>query len=755
MRLPFDPEITPDADTRELNSAPTGILESAYKYLDLGFSIIPVGLGDKKPIEKWDQFQHRRPTREEVCSWFSCQARNIGIVCGKASNGLVILDFDDLESYRRFYPDSARLERETIVVRTGRGVHVWFRSKTSVRSFNIPELNLNVIAEGKFAVAPPSRHPTGATYEFVNGMRQPAEIDFPDSIRKRCEELGVPIPTIASTDTTLLNAQTHAEVRPWRRLPAEMQSYFMGVHEGEREVKAFKLACLMINEWKFPPETALQWLISWNAMNTPPLESYELQHALESTVRGYIFGNEVLQTGREAADDELKRRGPPILVLSSPSKYFDGNGRFVAKRLADELLATSQVKTLRDTKEIYLYEEGIWSPKGESRIHAECQKRLGERASTYNVNEVLNYMRGETYVEREMFNAHVNLVNLENGVYDLQNGELLPHNPMYMFTNRLPLIYDPDATCPRIEQFLMEIQPDEISRRGMVELIGYCLYRSYLIAIAWMLVGNGANGKSTFINLIKKFLASSNTVSISLHDLEENRFAKAALYGKHANLYPDLPNRALYQTGTFKMLTGGDPLTAEKKFRDQFNFVNYAKMVFSTNQVPRAPTDDSDAFHRRWIIINFLVRFEGDAADPKILDRLTTQEEMSGLLNLALKALKELLSRGQFINDKNTDSKREQYIRLSDPVRTFVMDCVDASHEDFVSKDEVYQTFCNYCRSHNYPSLAKVTFDKRFRSEASVQDYRPEVGGTRVHAWKGIKLRSDDDIAKDGQAKLQ
>jgi putative DNA primase/helicase len=733
-----------------MSSVPAGILESAYKYLDLGFSIIPVALGDKKPIEKWDEFQHRRPTKEEVYSWFSYQTRNIGIVCGAASNGLVILDFDDLESYRRFYPDSARLERETIVVRTGRGVHVWFRSKTPVRSFNVPELSLNVIAEGKFAVAPPSRHPNGATYQFVNGVRQPAEIDLPDFIRRRCEELGIRIATIASTNTTL-NEQTHTEVTPWRRLPAEMQSYFTGVHEGERELKAFKLACLMINEWKLPPETALQWLISWNPMNSPPLESHELQHAIESTVRGYVFSTQTLETRTEERHEE---HGLSVLVSNSSKKYFDSNGRFVAKRLADEFLATFQVKTLRDTKEICCYEDGIWSPKGESRIHAECQKRLGERASTYNVNEVLNYIRGETYVERETFNAHVNLINLENGVYDLQKGELLPHDPTYMFTHRLPLLYDPEAKCPRIEKFLQEIQPDETHRKGLLELVGYCLYRSYLIAIAWMLVGDGANGKSTFINLLKKFLGSSNTVSIGLHDLEENRFAKAALYDKHANLYPDLPNRALYQTGTFKMLTGGDPLTAEKKFRDQFNFVNHAKMVFSTNQVPRAPADDSNAFHRRWIIINFLATFIGNAADPKILERLTTQEEMSGLLNLALRALKELLSRGQFINDKDTDSKREQYIRLSDPVRSFVMDCIDASHDDFISKDEVYQTFCDYCRSHNYPSLAKVTFDKRFRSEVSVQDYRPEVGEIRVHAWKGIKLRSGGEVADDGQAKL-
>jgi putative DNA primase/helicase len=198
----------------------------------------------------------------------------------------------------------------------------------------------------------------------------------------------------------------------------------------------------------------------------------------------------------------------------------------------------------------------------------------------------------------------------------------------------------------------------------MIELAGYCLYRSYLLHSAWMLSGNGANGKSTYINLIKSFLGSTNVVSISLHELEENRFSKASLYGKLAKLYPDLPSRALYQTGVFKMCTGADPLTGEKKFRGAFNFMNVANFVFSANTVPRSPSDDSDAFFRRWIIIPFPNKFEGDNRDERILAKLTTSTELSGLLSLALKALRELLRRGAFINDEPTEQKRTRYIRL-------------------------------------------------------------------------------------------
>jgi putative DNA primase/helicase len=469
------------------------------------------------------------------------------------------------------------------------------------------------------------------------------------------------------------------------------------------------------------------------------IDEVELSKALARKQR------ELEKPWTRVAEDARKKR--------KTRAYFDPDDKFIPKRLADELVTAHEFKTTTDTKEIYTYQDGVWQPKGEALIHAECVSKLGEEASAHNTSELLHYIQGVTYIDRSLFNANPTLINLQNGVYDLEKGELQLHSPAFLFTHKLPVVFDSEAKCLEIERFLEQVQPNSKGRQGMIELVGYCLYRRYQFHRSWMLSGNGANGKSTFINLIRSFLGPDNTVSVSLHDLEEHRFTKAALYDKHANLYPDLPSRALLQTGIFKMTTGADPLTGEKKFRDPFNFTNHAKMIFSANQVPRS-SDDSDAFHRRWIIINFPNKFEGDKADPRILEKLTTPAELSGLFNLAAKAVKELLARGQFINDNTTDVKREHYIRLSDPVRSFVMDCVDASPDDFIAKDLLYEEFATYCRENNFPSVAKISFDKRLRTEAPVHDYRPRDADGRVHAWKGIKLRSDQDREEDKQAKL-
>ena len=105
--------------------------------------------------------------------------------------------------------------------------------------------------------------------------------------------------------------------------------------------------------------------------------------------------------------------------------------------------------------------------------------------------------------------------------------------------------YDPNAECPLIQKFLEEITGSKEDAEILIEVIGYCLYRSYPIQKALMLVGDGANGKTTFLRLLTRFLGHQNVSNRSLHELETNRFAKASLFGKLANIYDDLPDKTL------------------------------------------------------------------------------------------------------------------------------------------------------------------------------------------------------------------
>ncbi|MBS3160196.1 hypothetical protein J4213_00690, partial [Candidatus Woesearchaeota archaeon] len=260
---------------------------------------------------------------------------------------------------------------------------------------------------------------------------------------------------------------------------------------------------------------------------------------------------------------------------------------------------------------------------------------------------------------------------------------------------------------------------------------------------AFMLEGGGANGKSTFINLLKCFLGKKNCAAVPLQQLEINRFALSSLFGKLANLFADLPDRALRDTSFFKMLVGEDLIPGERKFKDQFFFNNYAKQIFSCNRIPRSP-DDSDAFFRRWVIIRFPNQFLNNQADKRLLTKLTSQEELSGFLNFAIGGLKRLLDQGDFSNSKSINEIREQYTRMSDSVGTFIMDCILTSPEDYEQKKTLYTSYCDYCRSMNYPIFPENTFHRELQKSLRVEDYYPsliiEGKQQRVKCWRGIKF---------------
>jgi len=196
-------------------------LAFARRYVDLGLSVIPVIYREKKPALNWKPYQDRRPTQGELREWFhNGEAQNVAVVCGQVSGNLVVVDFDSPEAYSRFFEGNAELERETPVVRTARGFHVWLRTAEPIRSFVIPDLSVDVIAEAKFVLVPPSIHPSGRHYEFVNGLRTPIIVeDFLQAMKKRCCALGARIPSLESTCPTQTRGRTrHFRVEQERKI---------------------------------------------------------------------------------------------------------------------------------------------------------------------------------------------------------------------------------------------------------------------------------------------------------------------------------------------------------------------------------------------------------------------------------------------------------------------------------------------------------------------------------------------------------
>lgn len=435
----------------------------------------------------------------------------------------------------------------------------------------------------------------------------------------------------------------------------------------------------------------------------------------------------------------------------------DGNKKIKINTgwLSEEVMANHlSCATIDVTQELLIFKEGVYIA-GETVV-AETTQRLitPSLVKTNHINEVIGYIKRATYTPLEEFDKELNIVNIKNGLLDIQEKKLTKHKKRILCQVQLPINYDEKAECPNIMKFLSEII-SENDAQLIQELIGYCLYRKHHIQKSFMFLGRGANGKSTFLDLLKEFLGKENTASVGLQELSENRFAPAQLYSKLANIHADLPGRKILDSGVFKMVTGGDLIFAEKKFQDPFNFVSYAKQIFSANNLP-AVDDDTEAFFRRWIIINFPNKFEGDDADPTIIKKLTTEEELSGFLNWALEGLHRLLENGKFSDGKTTEEIREDYIRKSDPVAAFVMDNLEVDSEGEISKDDLYQMYVKYCKENKLPIVTKICFSRDHLPKhiSNLRVVRRGKRGDQYYAWQGIKLKFEEKIARSIDQKI-
>ena len=140
------------------------IYETAQAYATIGLSIIPLK-GKRPALKSWKGYQQRRATQIEIEGWHKQGLlENIGIVCGKVSSNLVVLDLDGVAGYPAFVATFPQLA-QTYTVATGGGVgkHVYFyveQMPTSVKAMSTPIGHLELCGGGRQVVAPPSIHPT-------------------------------------------------------------------------------------------------------------------------------------------------------------------------------------------------------------------------------------------------------------------------------------------------------------------------------------------------------------------------------------------------------------------------------------------------------------------------------------------------------------------------------------------------------------------------------------------------------------------
>ncbi|WP_312337201.1 DNA primase family protein [Anaerospora hongkongensis] len=338
-----------------------------------------------------------------------------------------------------------------------------------------------------------------------------------------------------------------------------------------------------------------------------------------------------------------------------------------------------------------------------------------------------------------------NIINFENGLFDMADyydtgvPRLFRHTPKALTSIRIPIEFNPEAQCPKIEQFLLDVLPTDCHSL-VYELCGYFLVPDSRYEKAFMLVGDGANGKSTFLKLLRQFVGEKNVASESLHDLINNRFRSASLVGKLVNIHPDLSSKFIGDSSMFKTLVSGDEISIERKGQDPFQMINTARLIFSANEIPKAG-DMSPAFYRRWIFIRFGKTFPENKRDTQLLSKLTTPEELSGLLNKAIEGLCRLRVSNKFTEPQSTLEEKDLYQSQNDTVKQFFEDRCEVKIGMNSQKTAIYRAYNEWCKDCNYKPVSVIKFNARLKALIPFDndgDNREYENGRSIKIWRGI-----------------
>jgi P4 family phage/plasmid primase-like protien len=405
--------------------------------------------------------------------------------------------------------------------------------------------------------------------------------------------------------------------------------------------------------------------------------------------------------------------------------------------------------------EMYVYckEMGIVIPCGKSYLMEETRRIVGDVYSRRLVREVLAKVEADTYVDYDSFfqtrNPHE--VCLLNGIFDMQQKELRPHDRNRIFFKRLPVLYNPESRCHIWSEVLDVVLPDKESQQCLQECFGYILEddanrRKTVV----MLEGKGDNGKSLLLSGIGQVIGTENCSNISLTQIEKDKFILSELMNKMVNISADLGRTSLKDTGNFKSLSGGDIITAQRKWLPPVEFRNSAKMFFSCNELPRV-YDNSTGFWNRWKLFQFKTRFvsdkeyqEASAYDQQVMkikdsslqDKLMQPAELSGIFNWMLQGLYRLNERGDFTYCVASESVRMRWMRGSDSFKAFITDCLEVTYGNKILKPNLRNVYAHYTLLHQLQNVGdkaiKMSFD--------------EIGVTDGQDWSHNGLRYWDGI---------
>ena len=439
---------------------------------------------------------------------------------------------------------------------------------------------------------------------------------------------------------------------------------------------------------------------------------------------------------------------------------------------ADRFLAlfNSQVRCNIDTDQWYRYDGTYWQPQTLARMKYCCdqltstmeelsewtcdplhQKIIANIGNEATMNNMLRNAARKVAIEMSDLNKESNLIVANNGIVDLTTGELLPHDSSYLITRKVNLNYNLEAPEPtRFLQFLDEICCGDNKLMDYLMLsLGYAITGETKEQIMFIWNGDGSNGKGVLMNLLRKMFKDF-CGSLSQDSLLKKKEATsinptvAEALTKRIAFLSEFNRNAQLDTAFVKTITGEDEIQVRKLNHNHNPGTPKFKVIAATNFLPVIDWDDY-AVRRRIVIIPFNAIFTGKSCDPNLESKLL--EEQEGIFKLLVDQAKRYYQEG-LLQDKTILREPEfmkrylnNELRKADSVYCFVEDMLDVTenNEDYISQEEVYGYYQDYCKENGYDAENTTNFGKKFIRNCDVE--RRNYTARRTVHYFGVKLK--------------
>jgi putative DNA primase/helicase len=712
-------------------------LQFATLYLTAGYSPIPVKARSKLPVHSaWQELQLRA---DELSTNFEPN-HNVSIVLGDLSSGLIDIDIDDINALQlaqHFLPHT-----DFVFGRKSKPAsHYVYTSGLpgSTKQWKAGKIIVELRATGSQTVFPGSIHESGEPIEFDqatgSGLPHPANID-----RKALE---------SALDKIAIGTVLSWNWAEKSRHEVALATAGLLAQSDWTEVEVTDLICAIASVAGDPEIQDRARCVRTTFERVETGIPVKARSALVDVI-GRDAVRHIEKFLRTDSDSHFKERRAPNSSLQCTreniSTDHDAAVAFAKSCAGNVLYATDSQRWLHRKAQVFEPIDRSMMQRLAGDFATTLEEQLGADArrlkSRSKINAIVELSRSQLAIDDKLIDAKPHLVGLADGrILDLATGTFVPAASQDVFvTKRLGTAYDPNARCLRWNEFLKAIFE---GNRNVIDFIqravGYCLSGDVSEQCLFILIGTGANGKSTLINALHNMFGDyagstpmhtltvmpfSNGQSNDLASIEGRRFVSAS---------DGEAGQALAES-KIKHMTGGDKISCRPLYKDYRSYEPQFKLWIATNDLPNVKGFDP-AIWRRIRVIEFPVTISEEQRDPRLAEQLAA--EAPGILNWALQGYRDW-KRGGLNAPPEISEATNSYRRDNDLVGQFIDARCEVREGAHATTKSLYVAYCQWCEENGCQAMALNAFGKEMKRKGFGQKK-----GQKGNSLVGVELKPD------------